>query len=120
MAPAQTFYAACANNNIVSTANNQHPINAVNYNPSTGTTTNQVQITSDTTAYDCCVSCQKTLNCIGSSLNAGQCSIIIGNACNAANTNTGASFTSRQGSTAQFSVSNGPCGQVANGGDVPA
>ncbi|UPK92090.1 hypothetical protein LCI18_003025 [Fusarium solani-melongenae] len=116
-APAQTIYAACGTSNQVSSANGGHPFSAININTD-GTTNNQAVSRTANTAYDCCVSCLQTNNCIFSYYdNAGGCNVVVGQTCNQQD-NMGTSFETSQDSPLNYVLSNGPCGRIANGGDT--
>ncbi|KAM0424527.1 hypothetical protein ACHAPT_010243 [Fusarium lateritium] len=115
-APAQTVYAACAQNNLVGSANGGHQFAAINVN--SGGTQNQVSSRSATTGYDCCVACQQTANCIFSYFdNAGSCEVVTGDTCNPQD-NQGTSFETSEDGQLNYVLSNGGCGRVANGGDT--
>lgn len=104
-APQATYYAACANNNIITTIYGQGIISG---GSSEGLTTAQGF---GNTAYDCCVTCLNTPGC-GSSLfrtdsNAPFCILQIpSGACSQSNV-AGYVIT---GSASNFAVSNGLCG----------
>ncbi|RSL49183.1 hypothetical protein CEP54_012554 [Fusarium duplospermum] len=115
-APAQTVYAACAANNQVSSANGGHQFSAITVN-SPGTQ-NQVFSRTANSGYDCCVACFQAENCIFSYYdNAGGCDIVVGQTCDQRDA-MGTSFETSQDGTLNYVLSNGPCGRVANGGDV--
>ncbi|KAJ4258037.1 hypothetical protein NW762_008177 [Fusarium torreyae] len=114
-APPQVTYAACSQNNLVSSANGGNPF--VNIVANSGGTQNGASGRTANTAYDCCVLCQQASNCIFSYYdNRGGCILIIGDTCNPQD-NHGTSFqTSPNGSN--YVLSNGPCGRVANAGPL--
>ncbi|CAJ0551010.1 Ff.00g109400.m01.CDS01 [Fusarium sp. VM40] len=111
-----TVLAACAPNNIIKTANGGHGIFQLNY----GGSRNQIQVgIPASNPYQCCVACHETRNCIWSNFQIG-CELVIAQSCNpqgnfGSSFNTSASVNVRRGST----ISNGPCGRIANAGDVP-
>ncbi|EEU38626.1 uncharacterized protein NECHADRAFT_82969 [Fusarium vanettenii 77-13-4] len=114
-APAQTVYAACGASNQVSSANGGHQFSAINVNSPGGQ--NQVFSRTANSAYDCCVSCLQTNNCIFSYYdNAGGCEVVVGQTCNPQDA-MGTSFETSQDGGLNYVLSNGPCGRVANGGD---
>lgn len=115
--PTYTAYAACGSDNIVTTANGGQGINLFNYN-----TANTLGSSSGrTSAYDCCVLCQKTTNCIFSAFfpppDQRGCAFVTSGTC-VPNSAQGTYFqTSSQHSLAGAIVlSNGLCGQVAKMG----
>ncbi|KAF4337293.1 hypothetical protein FBEOM_8806 [Fusarium beomiforme] len=114
--PVETFYAACADNNLASTANGGKKI--AEFDPRTPNRSSL--ITGLKSAYACCVECQKTKNCFMSrSSNGGSaCWLYLtpsDDTCPAQvdwltyRTNTGVSV--------EWTYSNGPCGKAINGGD---
>ncbi|WAO92103.1 Hypothetical protein NCS54_00959700 [Fusarium falciforme] len=114
-APAQTVYAACGASNQVSSANGGHQFSAINVN--SGGSQNQVFSRTANSAYDCCVSCLQTTNCVFSYYdNAGGCEVVVGQTCNQQDA-MGTSFETSQDGGLNYVISNGPCGRVANGGD---
>ncbi|KAI8664428.1 hypothetical protein NCS55_00951500 [Fusarium keratoplasticum] len=114
-APAQTVYAACGASNQVSSANGGHPFSAINVN--SGDSQNQVFSRTANSAYDCCVSCLQTTNCVFSYYdNAGGCEVVVGQTCNQQDA-MGTSFETSQDGGLNYVLSNGPCGRIANGGD---
>ncbi|KAF4956976.1 hypothetical protein FGADI_3388 [Fusarium gaditjirri] len=110
--PAESSWAACNADNLVNSANGGHGIDAVNLG------TNSYNILPLTTAYECCVECQKRENCIFSVAYHGACYHVIGTACLPEHS-FGTNFTTfgkllpKDGPT----LSNGPCGHVKNAGD---
>ncbi|KAM0199412.1 hypothetical protein ACHAPA_012064 [Fusarium lateritium] len=111
-----TVLAACAPNNLIKTANGGHGIFQLNY----GGSRNQIQVGIPAfNPYECCVACHETRNCIWSNFQLG-CELVIAQSCNpqdnfGSSFNTSASVNVRRGTT----ISNGPCGWIANAGDVP-
>ena len=116
--PGPTTYAACADNNIASTANGGYSIGntaiaghlTFNYNYS---------------PYDCCVACQTQDNCRGSVYIPGSdqgygnvCFTDIGDQClvNQFQGDVYYTYTNNNGGVV---VSNGPCGVIGNGGNYP-
>ncbi|PNP54025.1 hypothetical protein THARTR1_05232 [Trichoderma harzianum] len=117
VAPQQTLQAVCGPANIISTANGGEGISSV----STSGSGDFVPVSGATTPYSCCLACFNSVTpCRGSlSFSTGSCFLVVGTdgVCHA-NQFTGIdSYETAQGpSTA--SVSNGPCGMLANGGSV--
>ena len=112
-APTYTAYAACGSDNIVTTANGGQGINLFNYN-----TANTLGFSSGrTSAYDCCVLCQQTANCIFSGFSPPPvqrgCAFVTSGTC-VHNSAQGTCFqTSSQKSLAgAIALSNGPCERV--------
>ncbi|RFN54956.1 hypothetical protein FIE12Z_803 [Fusarium flagelliforme] len=120
VAPTATFYAACASNNIIGAANGNHGIVAITYNDRGSS--NQVIGSSARTAYDCCVACQTTTNCISTDFYPplNTCSLVIAPTCNPGSTfSTGYQTGSSRNPGSGFIVSNGPCGRIPNQGVYP-
>ena len=114
VSPKQTSYAACATNNIVSSANGGAGINEiVTTEPNEDDNTLNYETVDADDAYDCCVACQTNAGgCGGYIYFSGVCQIsTYTTTCNPDNSGqifyTGGSF---------FTIGNGPCGQIANGG----
>ncbi|KAF4500278.1 hypothetical protein FAGAP_3507 [Fusarium agapanthi] len=111
---AATTYAACQANNLINSANGGHFIWNINY----GGSQNQIQVGIPArNAYECCVVCHQTQNCIWSNFPGG-CELVIARSCNPRDNFNSSFITSpdvRRGTT----ISNGPCGFIANGGDIP-
>ncbi|KAF4945763.1 hypothetical protein FGADI_11695 [Fusarium gaditjirri] len=108
-----TTYAACQANNLINSANGGHFIWQVNY----GGSRNQIQVGIPArNAYECCVACHQTPNCIWSNFPGG-CELVIVNACNL-NDNFNSSFITSPDVRRGTTISNGPCGFIANGVDV--
>ncbi|KAL9618235.1 MAG: hypothetical protein Q9160_007005 [Pyrenula sp. 1 TL-2023] len=112
--PGATSYAACAANNVVNSANGGQGIYAISL-------TNQALTFVSTTAssaYDCCVQCETTSqNCVGSFFYyISDCMLIVQTSC-MPGAFTGASFgTGPFPPDGGFTISNGPCGAIANNG----
>ncbi|KAF9773134.1 hypothetical protein IL306_009096 [Fusarium sp. DS 682] len=113
--PVETFYAACADNNLASTANGGKKI--AEFSP--WTANRPSLINGLTSAYACCVECQKSKNCFMSRFSdEGSCWLYLtpnDDTCPAQvdwltyRTDTGVSVV--------WTYSNGPCGKAKNGGD---
>ncbi|KAJ4246304.1 hypothetical protein NW762_013655 [Fusarium torreyae] len=115
IAPSATFYAACDSNNVVGAANGNKGIDRIQYN--SGQTRNQVSRNSARTAYDCCVACQTTANCVFTDFSFSDCELIIATSCDPSNSFGTSYLTSGLfGAGQAFFVSNGACGRVPNGG----
>ncbi|RKL41237.1 hypothetical protein BFJ72_g5665 [Fusarium proliferatum] len=109
-----TTYAACQANNLINSANGGHFIWNINY----GGSQNQIQVGIPArNAYECCVACHQTRNCIWSNFPGG-CELVIANSCNP-NSNFNSSFITSPDVRRGTTISNGPCGFIANGGDIP-
>ncbi|KAF5713998.1 hypothetical protein FMUND_7663 [Fusarium mundagurra] len=109
-----TTYAACQANNLINSANGGHFIWNINY----GGSQNQIQVGIPArNAYECCVACHQTQNCIWSNF-PGFCELVIANSCNP-NNNFNSSFITSPDVRRGTTISNGPCGFIANGGDIP-
>lgn len=115
-APSATYYAACAPNNIVGTANGAS-FGAMQIS---GTVQPRFYYAHLNSAYDCCVACQTTNNCAGASYVDGTCSVypIGGTAGTSGGTCNPKVFFGDyfpySGGDPQ-TVINGPCGQFAYG-----
>ncbi|KAL6833681.1 hypothetical protein J3E69DRAFT_376724 [Trichoderma sp. SZMC 28015] len=117
VAPQQTLQAVCGPANIISTANGGQGISGV----STSQPGDFVPVSGATTPYECCLACFNSAQpCRGSlSFSTGSCFLVVGTdgVCHA-NQFTGIdSYTTSPG-TSTTSVSNGPCGMLANGGSA--
>ena len=109
--PGPTVYAACAADNIATTANGGYAIQVIS--TSNGSFS---RVTGVSTAVDCYVACQRSLTCRGTFLVDATCYNIVGGTCSAG-TFQGESFQTLSTRNPGFTVSNGPCGLVANGGN---
>ncbi|KAH6970628.1 hypothetical protein BKA56DRAFT_661298 [Ilyonectria sp. MPI-CAGE-AT-0026] len=110
--PAATpYYAACGAENIISTANGGKPITLVQ--AAAGGSFNVIG--SSQTAYSCCVLCQNTANCLASILSGTSCFGLIRTTCAVGQL---ASDNYRTGTGTAFTMSNGVCGMIANGGSL--
>lgn len=110
--PAATpFYAACGAENIISSANGGRPITLVQ----AASGGNFQSIGSSQTAYSCCVLCQSTTNCLASILSGTNCFGLIRTTCAVGQL---ATDSYRTGSGTAFTMSNGACGMIANGGNL--
>ncbi|KAH7254157.1 uncharacterized protein BKA55DRAFT_689661 [Fusarium redolens] len=108
-----TTYAACQANNLINSANGGHFVWQVNY----GGSRNQIQVGIPArNAYECCIACHQTQNCIWSNFPGG-CELVIANSCNP-HDNFNSSFITSQDVRRGTTISNGPCGFIANGGDI--
>ncbi|KAF5661040.1 hypothetical protein FCIRC_11966 [Fusarium circinatum] len=109
-----TTYAACQANNLINSANGGHFIWNVNY----GGSQNQIQVGIPArNAYECCVACHQTRNCIWSNF-PSNCELVIATSCNPRD-NFNSSFITSPDARRGTTISNGPCGFIANGGDIP-
>ncbi|KAL6867050.1 hypothetical protein J3F83DRAFT_715320 [Trichoderma novae-zelandiae] len=116
VAPQQTFQAVCGPSNLLSTANGGGGVSSV----STSQPGNFVPVSGSLTPYDCCVSCFNTAACRGSlSFASGLCFLVVGSdgVCHANQFSGIDQFQTTHGSSGT-TVSNGPCGLLANGGSV--
>lgn len=114
--PSATFYAACASDNIVGSANGNHGI--TNVRISDASNPNTVVIAGATTPYDCCVACQQSPNCIYSFFYA-DCELVTASTCSPGNAfDTFYKTDPNVASGGGFILSNGACGRIPNGGDV--
>ncbi|KAJ4244016.1 hypothetical protein NW762_014629 [Fusarium torreyae] len=111
IAPAQTTYAACSANNLVNSANGGHAIEQLFLS-------GPLVQANVGTAYDCCVSCMQTTNCVGSGFAGGQCNMVVGTTCDATSQDQGG-FGTADNTDLFLTISNGPCGQLGNQGDQP-
>lgn len=110
--PAATpYYAACGADNIISTANGGKPITLVQ----AATGGNFQSIGSSQTAYSCCVLCQSTTNCLASILSGTSCFGLIRTTCAVGQLSSDKYYA---GSGTAFTMSNGACGMIANGGNL--
>ncbi|KAF5662694.1 hypothetical protein FHETE_7800 [Fusarium heterosporum] len=115
VAPSATVYAACARDNIISSANGGHDIFEITINqPSSSGPYNTLQAGSSGSAYACCVSCQTTTNCVYSALNRNGCYLIISAVCDPSRDFGTGYRTDSEVSGTGFTISNGPCGQSPN------
>ncbi|RBR13521.1 uncharacterized protein FIESC28_08149 [Fusarium coffeatum] len=114
VAPTATVYAACASNNIIGAANGNRGINAIIVNDQGSN--NQVINVGARSAYDCCVACQTTTNCIGA-VSSSSCILIIAPTCSPGSTfSTGYQTNPSRDPGSGFIVSNGFCGRIPNAG----
>ncbi|KAF4949818.1 hypothetical protein FGADI_8615 [Fusarium gaditjirri] len=112
--PADPFYAACSSNNLASTANGGKRIAEF----SSWTTNRPVSISGLTSAYACCVECQKKQNCLMSRSSAGGSSCWLyltpsDDACSAQI--SWLTYRTDTGVSVEWTYSNGPCGRAVNG-----
>lgn len=110
-----TSYAACATNNIVSTANGGNAISLVG-----GVGTDSVgysDVSGIDDAYDCCVACQTyTGDCGGFIYATGFCELITYTTCSPTSFDTQFETDSAVASGDGFTIGNGPCGQILDQG----
>ncbi|KAL8992012.1 MAG: hypothetical protein Q9169_007450 [Polycauliona sp. 2 TL-2023] len=111
-----TVYAACAANNLVNRANGNQGIITVFSNTPGFPTVNEVSVPNP---LACCEQCQKTSGCLGFAQFPGQarCFYFTGGQCNASQF-SGASYQSGAGLAPSdgYTIGNGQCGQLGNGG----
>ena len=104
--PTPTFYAACADDNILTQVNGQY-VSALYYAPPMGSE----NLGTFATAYECCVACAKKEGCMGAGWIAS--SICIGakmeGTCDGSA--IGGQFGAFAGTNPGWAVSNGACGQ---------
>ncbi|KAI1394630.1 hypothetical protein F4819DRAFT_506975 [Hypoxylon fuscum] len=108
--PVATYYAACGSKNLLTRANGNNPIQLVVMGNNGAT----LQSVAATSAYDCCMACMNGNGCHGS-FYAGFCYIIVGSTCSPGSF-LGEYYQTGQGTTDAFTMSNGPCGLIRNGG----
>jgi hypothetical protein len=111
-APQATFYAACADNNIIYTINGQ-PIDGAGTDSDVATT-----MSFGTTAYDCCVTCITTPGCGSTLFNPNPsylpfCYLVFPSGTCSQSNAAGIAYT---GSTSYWQLSNGYCGHTTYGG----
>ncbi|ENH63196.1 hypothetical protein FOC1_g10009089 [Fusarium oxysporum f. sp. cubense race 1] len=112
--PADPFYAACSSNNLASTANGGKRIADF----SAWTANRPISISGLTSAYACCVECQKKQNCLMSRSSAGGASCWLyltpsDDACSAQI--NWLTYRTDSGVSVEWTYSNGPCGRAVNG-----
>ncbi|KAL7819459.1 hypothetical protein V8C44DRAFT_318181 [Trichoderma aethiopicum] len=116
VAPQQTFQAVCGPSNLISTANGGQGVASV----STSGTGNFIPVSGHLSPYDCCVSCFNTGACRGSiAFASGTCYLVVGTdgVCHANQFVGTDQFETQQGASGT-TISNGPCGLLANGGSA--
>ncbi|KAH6606917.1 hypothetical protein Trco_006070 [Trichoderma cornu-damae] len=116
VAPLQTFQAACGPDNLITTANGGNGIAGV----STRQPGNFVPVSGITSPYECCVACFNTAACRGSlTFGPSACYLLVGadGVCHANQFNGMDQFQTQAGASGT-TVSNGPCGLLANGGNA--
>ncbi|CCT63638.1 uncharacterized protein FFUJ_05212 [Fusarium fujikuroi IMI 58289] len=111
--PADPFYAACSSNNLASTANGGKRIADFD----AWVANRPIYISGLTSAYACCVECQKKQNCLMSRSSAGGASCWLyltpsDDACSAQI--NWLTYRTDSGSL-EWTYSNGPCGRAING-----
>lgn len=106
-APSATFYAACADNNLLS--NDPYDFG----NLCTAYTLDNTILVNTDSAYDCCVACQQNSNCGGSFFTVadGTCTLDQPSACDP--TAYGIFIAGCGDDPVQYIVSDGNCGEVA-------
>ncbi|KAH8660466.1 hypothetical protein BX600DRAFT_467738 [Xylariales sp. PMI_506] len=112
---ATPFYAVCGSSNLISTANGGQAITELQ----TRNPTNFLGVSGITSAYDCCVACfnEYGSTCGGSLMYlTSSCLIFSQTTCTNGAYNNNEFFTSSSG--ASYTISNGPCGLIANGGEA--
>ncbi|CVK99340.1 uncharacterized protein FMAN_02182 [Fusarium mangiferae] len=112
--PASPFYAACSSNNLASTANGGKRIADFD----AWVVNRPIYISSLTSAYACCVECQKKQNCLMSRSSAGGSSCWLyltpsDDACSAQI--NWLTYHTDSGVSVEWTYSNGPCGRAVNG-----
>lgn len=117
--PGPTYYAACADSNIITTANGGFPVIEARIR-NLNFTDSDFNVDS---AYDCCVLCQTGYNCHGSIYASTLCTLaslnttFSENACNPGGYLQDVDFaTYSQMGYAGQNISNGPCGSFFNAG----
>lgn len=110
-APVATFYAACSSDNIVESANGNNGIDALDFGDAS------ISSIDASSSLDCCVACQKADNCGFSTFGYGTCYLGITNGtCDGSNSHN-ALFKTSPSAGKGYAISNGACGQIANGGE---
>ncbi|KAF5550125.1 hypothetical protein FPHYL_9447 [Fusarium phyllophilum] len=112
--PADPFYAACSANNLASTANGGKRI--ADFNPWKEHRT--ISISGLTSAYACCVECQKKQNCLMSRSSAGgaTCWLYLTPSDDACSAQVNwLTYRTDSGVSVEWTYSNGPCGRAING-----
>ncbi|RBA17434.1 hypothetical protein FPRO05_02158 [Fusarium proliferatum] len=112
--PADPFYAACSSNNLASTANGGKRIADFD----AWVANRPIYISGLTSAYACCVECQKKQNCLMSRSSAGGASCWLyltpsDDACSAQI--NWLTYRTDSGAGVEWTYSNGPCGRAING-----
>lgn len=119
IAPTETFYAACADNNVVNTTKGGQNITLIINNELDSPETLNFR-TPD--SYQCCVTCQQTANCIGTyyyEYFGGFCQVLVGRTCDPTfSFRTSILVGKKYDGYLNNTVSNGQCGQISLG-DVP-
>ncbi|TFA98235.1 hypothetical protein CCMA1212_010032 [Trichoderma ghanense] len=116
VAPQQTFQAVCGPSNLLSTANGGQGVSSV----STQQPGNFVPVSGTLSPYDCCVFCFNTAACRGSiSFSSGTCFLVVGTdgVCHAGQFSGIDQYQTAAGASGT-TVSNGPCGLLANAGSA--
>ncbi|PTB66228.1 hypothetical protein BBK36DRAFT_1168848 [Trichoderma citrinoviride] len=117
VAPQETFQAVCGPENLIYTANGGNGIAGV----STRAPGNFIPVSGTQTPYDCCTACFSTAACRGSLFYAsGSCYLVVGTdgVCHANQFVGIDAFQTLNGASTGTTVSNGPCGMLANGGSA--
>ncbi|KAL7791493.1 hypothetical protein V8C37DRAFT_402807 [Trichoderma ceciliae] len=115
VAPLQTFLAVCGPDNLITSANGGNGVATV----ITQQPGNFLPVSGITSPYECCVACFNTAACRGSlTFSSSTCFLIVGTdgVCHANQFNGVDQFQTEAGVGAT-TVSNGPCGLLANGGN---
>ncbi|CAF3447488.1 unnamed protein product [Fusarium graminearum] len=115
---AEPFYAACGANNMMVTANGGRPVPYVDMTIGFGIASVGA---AQGDAYKCCTSCMQNPLCFLSFLadQDGSCTVLYSNTnvCPNGQIQVG-QYKSQAGSSATYHWMNGPCGYIANGGEV--
>lgn len=109
-----TTYAACATDNMVSSANGD---SSITFEGGIGTdSVGYSEVSGINDSYDCCVACQTfTGDCGGYLYATGFCELITYTTCSPTTAN--AEFETEGPADGDgFTVGNGPCGQIVDGG----
>ncbi|EXL94920.1 hypothetical protein FOIG_12362 [Fusarium odoratissimum NRRL 54006] len=112
--PADPFYAACSSNNLASTANGGKRIADF----SAWTANRPISVSGLTSAYACCVECQKKQNCLmsRSSARGASCWLYLAPSDDACSAQINwLTYRTDSGVSVEWTYSNGPCGRAVNG-----
>ncbi|RFU75752.1 hypothetical protein TARUN_6511 [Trichoderma arundinaceum] len=115
VAPLQTLQAVCGPANLITTANGGNGIASV----STRAPGNFVPVSGISSPYECCLACFNTPACRGSlTFGTSTCYLVVGTdgVCHANQFVPFDTFQTQAGASGT-TVSNGPCGLLANGGN---
>jgi hypothetical protein len=117
LVPAEPYYEACGDSNILSTANGGNKLTSADRNMnSVGSLTS-----GPISAYGCCVVCQNTSDCLVSLWRPVGLTCYIYKSssvtCSKGNQFLSHTYFTKADVTTPLVFSNGPCGKVANGGN---